>query len=192
MPPLQGGFRVFIVLAPDVSTPPGSLGAQSPGRGRAGRSRLRNPGDHGRRIPAGPGRQGSAVVGRAGGLAGQAGLATAVLALVGPDREPARGLLELAPGETGQRLPLKGELFGRSLHDVFLSRYPSGLCALGYILEGARWLAERAWTPGAGGFSGVRPPLLLHRFDFRQPFARASASVQNQASPRSGEMTVLS
>jgi len=31
-----------------------------------------------------------------------------------------------------------------------------------------------------------------HTFDFRHSFARASASVQNQASPFSGEMTVLS
>ncbi len=41
--------------------------------------------------------------------------------------------------------------------------------------------------PGGSGRINAAPP---HRFDFRQPFARASASVQNHLSPAAGPMTV--
>ena len=181
MSPLQGESQVVQVVAGANARLYGQAGEGQEKRQLKATSK--NPGDQGRRSRAGPGPRGSAVVGRAGHFTGQAGLATAVIALVGPDRETSRGLLELAPGETGQRLPLKGELFGCSLHAVFLSRGPKALVPLRPILKGARWLSGRALVKAAEAF---------HRFDFRQPFARASASVQNQASPRSGEMTVLS
>jgi len=134
------------LLAPIVS--PGTTPPQE-GQERARTSR-RKPARRTQAITAGQSagrdRAGLAVVGRAGGLAGQAGPATAVLALVGPDCEPSRGLLELAPGETSQRLPLKGELFGCSLHIDLLSRGPKGAGTFETYLEGCS-MARRA-RPG--------------------------------------------
>ena len=168
LPPLQGGFRRSkkrhprrVSLRVEVdgrACPPGGDVPPSPWPAEGvvdGLGTSLHPSINGvsaaqafRAGPADPRRpvigQGSAVVGRAGGLAGQAGLAAAVLALVRPDREPSRGLLELAPGQAGQRLPLKDELFGCSLHSVLLLSKPQGGVPSRSTFRGVRWAAERA------------------------------------------------
>ena len=65
-----------------------------------------------------------------------------------------------------------------------------------YVLPGLRVLFWHIWVSqvknGTFGRHLAPPQPPPHRFDFRHPFSRASASVQNQASPRAGEMTVES